>query len=155
MRCLVQVGVGGQPGFEIGGAVDFALPAAAEEAVDAGVLFRGLRLDDLTEFVKHYGAKGLVWIGVTAGPGADGLYAAEALRSQVTQLEVRKATLGAEAANPAYRVVPPLSFVRTAGAPVDVTLFRLQRTLSLSNDGKPDIYAATLAAEDLAVLGAS
>ncbi|HNN91851.1 MAG TPA: hypothetical protein PKI03_06270 [Pseudomonadota bacterium] len=97
------------------------------------------------EFVLYYAAP-------TVRPP---LYDLEALRSQVTQLEVRKATLGAESANPAYRVVPPLSFVRTAGAPVDVTLFRLQRTLSLSNDGKPDIYAATLAAEDLAVLGPS
>lgn len=97
------------------------------------------------EFVLYYAAP-------TVRPP---LYDLEALRNQVTQLEVRRAVLGSEQANPAYRVVPPLSFVRTAGAPVDVSLFRLQRPLSLTGDGKPDIYAATLAAEDLAVLGPS
>lgn len=80
------------------------------------------------------------------------LYDLEALRGHVTQLEVTRAELGPEEQNPAYRVVPPLSFVRAAGAPVDVSLFRLQRPLELSGDGKPDIYAATLGAEDLAAL---
>lgn len=80
------------------------------------------------------------------------LYDLEALRSHVTQLEVTRATLGTEEQNPAYRVVPPLAFVRSAGAPVDVSLFRLQRPLSLTGDGKPDIYAATLNPEDLAAL---
>ena len=31
-------------------------------------------IDELTEFVKHYGAKGLVWIGVTGAPDAAGHY---------------------------------------------------------------------------------
>lgn len=97
------------------------------------------------EFVLYYAAP-------TVRPP---LYDLEALRSQVTQLEVRRASLGSEQPNPAYRVVPPLSFVRTAGAPVDVSLFRLQRPLDLASDGKPDIYAATLSAEDLAVLSPS
>ena len=42
-------------------------------------------IDELTDFVKQYGAKGLVWIGVTGAPGADGFYGEEALRSQVTK----------------------------------------------------------------------
>lgn len=42
-------------------------------------------IDEFTEFVKRYGAKGLVWIGVTGEPDADGHYPAEALRSQVSK----------------------------------------------------------------------
>jgi aspartyl-tRNA synthetase len=42
-------------------------------------------IDELTEFVKTYGAKGLVWIGVTAGPDANGHYGPDALRSQATK----------------------------------------------------------------------
>jgi len=42
-------------------------------------------IDELTDFVKHYGAKGLVWIGVADGPDASGVYTAESLRSQVTK----------------------------------------------------------------------
>jgi aspartyl-tRNA synthetase len=42
-------------------------------------------IDEMTEFVKQYGAKGLAWIGVTGAPDADGLYAADALRSQIAK----------------------------------------------------------------------
>ncbi|CAN5505545.1 aspartate--tRNA ligase [soil metagenome] len=60
-------------------------------------------LDELTEFVKQYGAKGLVWIGVTGGPAADGTYPAEALRSQVTKFltpaEIQKIVTTSEAQN--------------------------------------------------------
>ena len=42
-------------------------------------------IDELTEFVKQYGAKGLVWIGVIAEPDVNGVYPVEALRSQVTK----------------------------------------------------------------------
>jgi aspartyl-tRNA synthetase len=42
-------------------------------------------IDELTDFVKQYGAKGLAWIGLSAGPEANGHYSAEALRSQVTK----------------------------------------------------------------------
>ncbi len=35
-------------------------------------------IDELTEFVKRYGARGLVWIGVTGEPDGDGHYGAEA-----------------------------------------------------------------------------
>ncbi len=42
-------------------------------------------LDEATEFVKRYGAKGLVWIGVSGAPDAEGNYAPDALRSQVSK----------------------------------------------------------------------
>ncbi len=60
-------------------------------------------LDEFTEFVKHYGAKGLVWIGVTGGPDAAGHYPAEHIRSQVAkfltpdELATIVATSGAKA----------------------------------------------------------
>ena len=42
-------------------------------------------IDELTDFVKHYGAKGLAWIGVTDAPDADGVYGDDALRSQISK----------------------------------------------------------------------
>jgi aspartyl-tRNA synthetase len=42
-------------------------------------------LDELTEFVKQYGAKGLAWIGVSGAPGADGVFGEDALRSQIAK----------------------------------------------------------------------
>jgi aspartyl-tRNA synthetase len=42
-------------------------------------------IDGLTEFIKPYGAKGLVWIGIAGAPDATGHYPSEALRSQVTK----------------------------------------------------------------------
>lgn len=42
-------------------------------------------IDELTEYVKQYGAKGLAWIGVTGEPGEEGLYGDDALRSQITK----------------------------------------------------------------------
>jgi aspartyl-tRNA synthetase len=42
-------------------------------------------IDELAEFVKPYGAKGLAWIGLTGGPDASGNYPAESLRSQVSK----------------------------------------------------------------------
>jgi aspartyl-tRNA synthetase len=42
-------------------------------------------IDELTEFVKQYGAKGVAWIGVTGAPGADGFYGEDALRSQIAK----------------------------------------------------------------------
>ncbi len=56
-----------------------------------GVLYPGganlarREIDELTDFVKPYGAKGLAWIGVTGAPAADGTYGADALRSQITK----------------------------------------------------------------------
>ncbi len=70
--------------------------AVFKNAVEAGGQVKGVvypgaangprrDIDELTEFVKQYGAKGLAWIGVTGAPAADGTYPAEALRSQVTK----------------------------------------------------------------------
>lgn len=42
-------------------------------------------LDELGEFVKRYGAKGLVWIGITGEAGPDSRYHADAIRSQVSK----------------------------------------------------------------------
>ena len=42
-------------------------------------------IDELTEYVKQYGAKGLAWIGVTGAPAADGSYHEDALRSQIAK----------------------------------------------------------------------
>ncbi|HRJ44885.1 MAG TPA: aspartate--tRNA ligase, partial [Caldilineaceae bacterium] len=42
-------------------------------------------IDELTEVVKPYGAKGLAWIGVTGAPDSDGHYTGDALRSQITK----------------------------------------------------------------------
>jgi aspartyl-tRNA synthetase len=42
-------------------------------------------IDELTEFVKQYGAKGLAWIGVTGEANADGTYGEDALRSQIAK----------------------------------------------------------------------
>lgn len=56
-----------------------------------GVLYPGgadltrREIDELTEFVKPYGAKGLAWIGVTGAPDANGHYGADALRSQIAK----------------------------------------------------------------------
>ena len=65
--------------------------AAASGGEIKGVVYPGgahltrREIDELTEFVKHYGAKGLVWIGVAGEPDAAGHYAGEALRSQVSK----------------------------------------------------------------------
>jgi aspartyl-tRNA synthetase len=56
-----------------------------------GVLYPGganltrREIDELTEFVKPYGAKGLAWIGVKDQPGVDGSIAPDGLRSQITK----------------------------------------------------------------------
>ncbi len=65
--------------------------AVASGGVVKGVVFPGgnalsrREIDELTDFVKHYGAQGLVWIGVADDAGTDGVYLAESLRSQVTK----------------------------------------------------------------------
>jgi aspartyl-tRNA synthetase len=56
-----------------------------------GVLYPGAadlsrrEIDELTEFVKQYGAKGLAWIGVTGEADAGGHYTGNVLRSQITK----------------------------------------------------------------------
>jgi aspartyl-tRNA synthetase len=65
--------------------------AAAGGGEIKGVVYPGgahltrREIDDLTEYDKHYGAKGLVWIGVAGEPDASGHYTGEALRSQVAK----------------------------------------------------------------------
>jgi aspartyl-tRNA synthetase len=42
-------------------------------------------IDELTDFVRHYDAKGLAWIGVTGEADAEGIYGPDALRSQIAK----------------------------------------------------------------------
>jgi len=65
--------------------------AATSGGAIKGVVYPGganltrREIDELTEFVKHYGAKGLVWIGLAGAPDAEGNFTGDALRSQVTK----------------------------------------------------------------------
>lgn len=65
--------------------------AAASGGQVKGVVYPGgadlprREIDELTDFVKQYGAKGLVWIGVTGEIPANGPIPAEALRSQTAK----------------------------------------------------------------------
>ncbi len=67
-----------------------------KNAAAAGGVIKGLRypggaalsrkeIDDLIEYVRPYGAKGLAWIGITGDADADGLYPAESLRSPIVK----------------------------------------------------------------------
>lgn len=42
-------------------------------------------IDELTELLKPYGARGLAWIGVTGEPDGEGHYTGDSLRSQITK----------------------------------------------------------------------
>jgi len=42
-------------------------------------------IDEMTEFVKKYGAKGLAWIGVTGEADAEGNYGPDSIRSQISK----------------------------------------------------------------------
>ena len=86
----------GQRLFNVGdvvGASEFGVfkNAFASGGAVKGVVYPGgnaisrREIDELTDFVKHYGAKGLVWIGVAGAPDANGDYPAESVRSQVTK----------------------------------------------------------------------
>ncbi len=78
---------------EIAAASNFAVfsNAVANGGDVKGVVWPGAaqlsrrELDETTESVKRYGAKGLVWIGVSGAPDAEGNYAPEALRTQVSK----------------------------------------------------------------------
>jgi len=78
---------------DLGAASAFGVFKNAAESGGAikGIVFPGgnalsrREIDELTDFVKHYDAKGLVWIGVTGEADAAGHYPAESLRSQVTK----------------------------------------------------------------------
>ena len=86
----------GQPLFDITEQMRGSHFAVFQSTAAAGGQIKGVvypggaqltrrELDELTEFVKHYGAKGLVWIGIAGGPDATGHYPTDALRSQVTK----------------------------------------------------------------------
>ena len=86
----------GQPLFNVSALVGNSNFAVFKNPVAAGGQVKGVvypgganlarrEIDELTEFVKQYGAKGLAWIGITGEAAADGAYPAEALRSQVTK----------------------------------------------------------------------
>ncbi len=78
---------------DVANASDFGVfkNAAVAGGAVKGVVYPGgnaisrREIDELTDFVKHYGAKGLVWIGVADKPDGSGVYHAESLRSQVTK----------------------------------------------------------------------
>ncbi len=78
---------------DLGAASAFGVFKSTAESGGAikGVVFPGgnalsrREIDELTDFVKHYDAKGLVWIGVTGEADTAGHYPAESLRSQVTK----------------------------------------------------------------------
>ncbi len=87
----------GQPLFNVTQPLANSQFAVFQNAVAAGGEIKGVvypggaqltrrQIDELTDFVKHYDAKGLVWIGVTGAPGDDGNYAADALRTSVKAL---------------------------------------------------------------------
>jgi aspartyl-tRNA synthetase len=86
----------GQQLFNLTEAMAGSQFAVFQNAIAAGGAIKGVvypggahlsrrEIDELTELVKRYGAKGLVWIGVAGAPDAAGHYPAEALRSQVAK----------------------------------------------------------------------
>jgi len=88
-------------------------------------------------------------------------YGNEATRAPAYDLELLKerlagaagvgvARLGPELPNPRFHAAPPLRFVPTSGAGLDVTRWRAVRILAVPP--REDIYAVTLQARDLGVL---
>jgi aspartyl-tRNA synthetase len=86
----------GQPLFNASAALRQSTFGVFHNALAAGGAIKGVvypggaeltrrEIDELTDFVKHYGAKGLVWIGVTGAPDAAGHYSPDHLRSQATK----------------------------------------------------------------------
>lgn len=81
------------------------------------------------------------------------LYDVQALSARVSVVSAAPAaSLGAEQVNPRYVPAPPLRFLSTSGATLDVTRWRLQRRLS--DVEREDIYSVTLDAHDLGALRA-
>jgi hypothetical protein len=110
--------------------------------------------------VARGAATRLLFPVVDAGP-LTLYYGNEATRAPAYDLEflkqrlagtdsVRLASLGPEATNPRFQAAPPLAFVATAGAALDVTRWRALRRLSLP--AREDLYAVILTAEDLGLL---
>ncbi|MEX1020328.1 MAG: aspartate--tRNA ligase [Litorilinea sp.] len=79
-------------------------------------------IDELTEWVKQYGAKGLAWIGVTGAPDANGEYPADSIRSQIAKF---------------FSPAELAQIIQTAGAQTD--------DLLLIVADKPAVVAQTLA----------
>jgi aspartyl-tRNA synthetase len=86
----------GQTLFDLGEVTRSCGFGVFRNALDAGGQVKGIvypggahltrrEIDELTEFVKPYGAKGLAWIGIAGEPDADGFFHGEALRSQVAK----------------------------------------------------------------------
>ena len=86
----------GQTLFDVSGLVAESGFAVFKGAVAGGGLVKGVvypggaamsrrEIDELTEFIKPYGAKGLAWIGVAGRPDSYGHYTGETLRSQITK----------------------------------------------------------------------
>ena len=86
----------GQQLFRLNDVVGESQFAVFQSAIAAGGDIKGVvwpggaaltrrEVDELGEFVKRYGAKGLIWIGVTGQAGSDGHFPAEAIRSQVSK----------------------------------------------------------------------
>ncbi len=86
----------GQQLFNVTDALRGSQFAVFQNAVTGGGEIKGVvypgganltrrEIDELTDFVKHYGAKGLVWIGLAGAPDAEGNFTGDALRSQVTK----------------------------------------------------------------------
>ncbi len=78
----------GQTLFDMSGLVAESGFSVFKNAVAGGGQVKGVvypggaamsrrEIDELTEFIKPYGAKGVAWIGVTGPAGADGLYPAD------------------------------------------------------------------------------
>ena len=102
----------GQTLFDVSEAVRHSEFGVFRDAVAGGGQVKGVvypggadlprrEIDELGEFVKQYGAKGLVWIGVTGEIGSEGPVSAEALRSQtakfLTEEELRAILCASEA----------------------------------------------------------
>lgn len=86
----------GQTLFDVSSLLAESGFAVFKNAVAGGGMVKGVvypggaamsrrEIDELTEFVKPYGAKGLAWIGVAGEADSDGHYTGEALRSQITK----------------------------------------------------------------------
>jgi aspartyl-tRNA synthetase len=86
----------GQTLFDLGDSVRHSGFGVFTNALAAGGQVKGVvypggatlsrrEIDELTDYVKQFGAKGLAWIRVNAGPDGDGRYAPDALHSQITK----------------------------------------------------------------------
>jgi len=86
----------GQTLFDVSDLLAESAFAVFKNAISGGGLVKGVvypggaamsrrEIDELTELIKPYGAKGLAWIGVTGGADSDGHYTGDALRSQITK----------------------------------------------------------------------